>query len=415
MLTFPCPHCGASLAHVRSLVGNSTKCPHCGEQFVMPETASAPLGLVPTSVQAPAEIHPRPQFAAPPPTIIVAGHREPRLEAGGWFTRAFSTTSGVVLALLLFAALIIGVPIVVVCGGCLLVVKGVGDTVADAAKRAEANRISNSPRPVGAKLDVDEEGTPTEKAKSLVDSWHPFDQPLTVGDIVVRVSAVQRGRVQLIDILDEPRQSESDLLLIRILVENRSEAKMLDFRAWNDPSAFLSRNLATLEDNVGNTYKRVTFPLGTKVEGRESHQSVYPGKTAEAPLVFELPVEAVKVLRLQLAGEAVGAKGNFRFEIPTTVLDPAAFGVTAPTPAPEGKAKETESGTRPAQAPEPSPEREFRTWTSGTFSTEAQFLSMTSGMVKLKKRDGAVVEIAIDKLSEADREYILSGAYKRGE
>jgi len=59
--------------------------------------------------------------------------------------------------------------------------------------------------------------------------------------------------------------------------------------------------------------------------------------------------------------------------------------------------------------------REFHTWTSGKFTTEAQFLSMTAGVVKLKKRDGDVVEISIDKLSEADQQYIRSGAYKRGE
>lgn len=59
------------------------------------------------------------------------------------------------------------------------------------------------------------------------------------------------------------------------------------------------------------------------------------------------------------------------------------------------------------------PEREFRTWTSGKFSTEAQFVSLTAGVVKLKKRDGTIAEVPIDKLSEEDQRYIRSGAFKR--
>lgn len=140
MHTFPCPHCGADLAHIRSLVGNSTKCPHCDEQFVMPETSLESTALMPTSTHSPSEIHPRAQYAVPSqPTIIVAGNREPRLEAGGWFTRAFSATCGVVLALLLFSALI--------CGGCLVVVNNAIDA---SAKREDRERLTNTARPVGS-------------------------------------------------------------------------------------------------------------------------------------------------------------------------------------------------------------------------------------------------------------------------
>lgn len=60
-------------------------------------------------------------------------------------------------------------------------------------------------------------------------------------------------------------------------------------------------------------------------------------------------------------------------------------------------------------------EREFRTWTSGMYKTEAQFFSMTAGKVKLKKRDGTIVEVPLEKFSEDDQEYIRSGAYKQGE
>jgi hypothetical protein len=38
---------------------------------------------------------------------------------------------------------------------------------------------------------------------------------------------------------------------------------------------------------------------------------------------------------------------------------------------------------------------------------------MTAGMVKLKKREGAIAEVPLEELSEADQEYIRSGSYGR--
>lgn len=49
--------------------------------------------------------------------LVTSPPREPRLKSGGWFSRAFSTTSGVLIAVLLFIA----VPPLVVCGGCFVV------------------------------------------------------------------------------------------------------------------------------------------------------------------------------------------------------------------------------------------------------------------------------------------------------
>ena len=49
-----------------------------------------------------------------------------------------------------------------------------------------------------------------------------------------------------------------------------------------------------------------------------------------------------------------------------------------------------------------------RTWKSksGTFSTEATFVSKLGNKVKLKKADGKVITVDADKLSEEDREWL---------
>jgi hypothetical protein len=50
---------------------------------------------------------------------------------------------------------------------------------------------------------------------------------------------------------------------------------------------------------------------------------------------------------------------------------------------------------------------EFRIWqdVKGKFRTEAQFISLEGSKVQLKKRDGTVILVPLEKLSNADREY----------
>lgn len=79
----------------------------------------------------------------------------------------------------------------------------------------------------------------------------------------------------------------------------------------------------------------------------------------------------------------------------------------------EPSAEEMETAESPAQAelppsvPTPS-ESEYRTWTdaSGKFQVEAEFVSYAMGLVKLRKRDGAIITLPLEKLSEADQGWV---------
>ena len=55
---------------------------------------------------------------------------------------------------------------------------------------------------------------------------------------------------------------------------------------------------------------------------------------------------------------------------------------------------------------------DFRTWTddSGHFRAEAKLVHFSSGMVTLKKKDGETVNVSLDRLSDADRQYIKAFA-----
>lgn len=59
----------------------------------------------------------------------------------------------------------------------------------------------------------------------------------------------------------------------------------------------------------------------------------------------------------------------------------------------------------------PEPNNDLRTWTSTAGTTiEAEFVSMTSGKVKLRKADGLVIVVEVGKLSDADRDWLKERA-----
>ncbi|MGH8246416.1 MAG: hypothetical protein ACREUU_08280 [Gammaproteobacteria bacterium] len=319
MAAFSCPHCGVSIKENPTLAGRRVRCPKCQQPFDLPAARSP--ALLPTSVHPPAATPPITPHPVPSaqPTVVLVGSQQPRMDAGGWFARAFTTTSGIVVAVLLFGLVIVGLPIAVVCGGCFMLANQVGEQI-------EKERIANSPRPVvpsGATDASDPSAvSPIETADSSeptapVVQWHPHDQPLAVADVVVRIVEVNLNRVPLTN-LGRESASEDPLLWLRVRVENQSSTKKIEFARWNTVTAF--NEIATLEDDLGNHYKRVNFGFGSRVAGLEHRDSIYPGKSADAVLVFEVPIDAAKTLRLKMPAEAVGGQGEFRFEIPVTAV-----------------------------------------------------------------------------------------------
>lgn len=116
MQTVTCPHCDTTLRYVPA--EGAQTCGACGGQFAMPVLPPEPA-LLTTSVHLAAEPPAwQPQYQQPP-MVIYAGPRERRLEAGGWFSRALTSTLGILLAVLLFVAVIVGVPLVLLCSGLM--------------------------------------------------------------------------------------------------------------------------------------------------------------------------------------------------------------------------------------------------------------------------------------------------------
>jgi len=79
-------------------------------------------------------------------------------------------------------------------------------------------------------------------------------------------------------------------------------------------------------------------------------------------------------------------------------------------PAPEGTAPSGLHEEKPKPAAERASEPAFRLWTdaSGKHSTEAILVDHEDGNVRLKKKDGSVVTLSIEQLSDADQEFVRS-------
>lgn len=132
-----CPHCAGQMESSPDLAGRVVSCPHCRGQLTMP----APTVVSVPSVRQPRSVELFDQgqqidadrTAPQQPVIMIntAPRTQKRLHAGNWFTRAFGTTTGIVLGLLL-------IPTAGMCllmGGC-----GLLFTAADSAVQSDSKQ-----------------------------------------------------------------------------------------------------------------------------------------------------------------------------------------------------------------------------------------------------------------------------------
>jgi hypothetical protein len=117
------------------------------------------------------------------------------------------------------------------------------------------------------------------------------------------------------------RHARSELLAVRLRVENLSETRKVEDRGWGRGSSFPDIQIAILKDNFGNRYTSIPFSSATRVEGQVSSASLYPGKSVGSVVVFEEPVARAEYLRLELPASAFGGTVKLRFQIPKSMIE----------------------------------------------------------------------------------------------
>ncbi len=153
------------------------------------------------------------------------------------------------------------------------------------------------------------------------DGWTPAAQNPTpvpgCKDVYVAVLTLETEHV---DVNDFGKTTSRDKhLVIRVGIFNKSETRKVDYAGWGAVYGG-GDNPPELVDNFGNTYPRVHFGLGSRIEGQVRSESIYPGKNLIDLLVFAIPIDKAEYLRLRLPADNLGGRGDVRIQIPRSMF-----------------------------------------------------------------------------------------------
>lgn len=343
-LKFNCPHCKQSLEAPEELLGQALDCPSCNKRIQVPKSqmrAAPQAALQNVSVEIKRGANPL-GIAALVMGILacltcwipIIGLLSIPLSLIGLLLAfiglimaavskktgfAFPISGGLVCLVAIFIA-------ISSTGGCA---KAVSEAAAKAERTNQSVVPSETPKPTPSKPS---ESKPSETAAAPVEAPKPIPPPqpaeqwtsaenaVRQGDVQVRVTAVSVGKVALKDMFGDSKESQDDLLTITLQVSNLSSAKKLDFGTWRGGDFSFGGDFASLIDDNDNTYKRINFGASSTPVGGVSRESIYPGKSITDVLVFEVPVDAAKWLRLKLPADNFKGEGMLRFEIPASMI-----------------------------------------------------------------------------------------------
>jgi hypothetical protein len=136
------------------------------------------------------------------------------------------------------------------------------------------------------------------------------------GDVRVRVTSVTLGPVDLNGNDRKTEKSLHDNLQIRLVIENTSAEKNVDYKGW---SIGAGPDVATLKDNAFATYPAAGFAKQVKGQIRKS-EPIKPAQSLEDILVFQAPLNNPQELRLELPATAFGGLGKIKFRIPAAMI-----------------------------------------------------------------------------------------------
>lgn len=225
--------------------------------------------------------------------------------------------------------------------------------------------------------------------------------------------------------LTNRKQLSERMFCIAVAVTNKSQEKKIDFEGWANSIGF-----AILRDNLGNKYKMVDFGLGVSYPGKIESASIYPGKSVEEVLLFEMPIDKATSFELTLSGERVGESRDLVIEFPrTAIIDKEeeerrrqeAAEKEYRKRAAEAEKEEAEKRRRRAEEvarrievekAREAAANEFREWTdhTGKHRTRAKLTAVLGGTAVLNPDfDATPIQVSLESLSREDLAYIMRG------
>ena len=201
--------------------------------------------------------------------------------------------------------------------------KGLASRVADLENRVQTIEAKLQDLRDGKNFSV---GQPDEanSAKTYNDIAQSAGESVPYGQLFISQSfqlsvteaIIKKPRVK--DLFGDIGEGRTDQLILTLQVVNTDERRILRYREAN---MFLAGHFS-LEDDVGNTIRGVTYGAGSEIVGAlTGSDDILPGKTATHVEVFKKPPAATESLTLTVNLAAFGGEGQAKFVVPADKID----------------------------------------------------------------------------------------------
>ncbi len=175
---------------------------------------------------------------------------------------------------------------------------------------------SNTASPGKVSDDASNAGAAATAAAEV--KWTPVAAAVERGGVEVRIEQIGPGKPVLYSEKGAGgrRTFRNPMLVVKLALKNVSGNPSVLYKPWG-----YSYEGVSLKDDRGRTI--VPAPIrsrGLLAEGQQDQPQVHVEQVIEDLLVFEIPRDAIRHLRLFLPGTALGAAEPIGFEIPATAL-----------------------------------------------------------------------------------------------
>ena len=312
-----CPHCGSSFRTTKILAdGIHISCPRCAHHFVVLRSGEELIETIPiegviADQNFSSPLPPRAPSPEPPKRKIAQIKPAAPLH-GARFTPFAGSRSA--MALILIGSIAFGIFAFV--NWYYYQVRALSRT-ADAGSARRTRQVKDL---VAGKTDGIATGRVDVRGKSaaLTSFGAPrpdqrIDAPgtMAIAKMVVGISAAH-----IVPVKQRLGASREDYLVLALRITNTSE-KPLAYTGWRAKGA-------TLRDNKGNYYNRISFDAGSLPEGALGETSIDPGSTIKDLLIFEAVELPTGALSLGVALEldlATPSGDVFRFNVPANFVE----------------------------------------------------------------------------------------------
>lgn len=138
-------------------------------------------------------------------------------------------------------------------------------------------------------------------------------------DVRVTISGVRAGRTEIVGAKGQREWSKDRLLVIGVRIANVGVVRPVQYRSWHEPPPPEGLALrVTMPD--GTALVPAKPPAGYGFPNRIKSADLFPTKSADDVLIFELPKTDVEYIRIELPGWGIEAKDPVKIHVPRSMI-----------------------------------------------------------------------------------------------